>query len=455
MIEIEERYNGKDSYYLYIVIEKEKRKIVKKVHLKNIQLKDEDNRTFFMIYDSNECVNRDVFKYVNYHLKDKSYHTKELASNALKQLFSFIELFDINYKEITLDDAYRLKVFLYGYSQQEGYMKLNMITQRNSDTINTYINVFRNFYEYLSLYDSPFSQKYAKNIFSKQLTSDNRNTEKYILNDKSSKDNRKVPMYIRTNEMNNILKVIREKYTLREEIIVRLMFECGMRIGEVLGLTLEDISTSPIEMNNNDEIEVCELIIRNRLSDEPYQLAKTCIIPTGKRFYQRNDYNTENTGYQKVYPTKLLMLKIDEYLENIYSNFTQITQKNYENYAKADIVGKGECLEGDNYYLFINKNGKRLHKSGWNKVMRQILLESGLKLDKNIRKHNLNHRFRHGYAMFLRQYKSLSEVDLMYALRHRSLGSVAIYFRPTDEDLYIANEEAVLSMYEVCPLLKI
>lgn len=455
MIEIEEQYNGKDSYYLYIIMEDNKRNVVKKVHFKNIQLKDEKSSTFFMLYDNNESVNRDVFKYINYYLNDKSYHTKELASNALKQFFSFIELFDINYKEITLDDAYRLKSFLYGYSQQEGYIKLSMKTQRNSDTINTYINVFRNFYEYLGLHDSPFSQKYAKNIFAKQLTSNNQNTEKYILTDKSSKDNRKVPMYIRINEMNNILKVIRDKYTLREEIIVRLMFECGMRIGEVLGLTLEDIGTSPIEMSNNDEIEVCELIIRNRISDEPHQLAKTCIIPTSKTFYHGKNYNIENIGYQKVYPTKLLMLKIDQYLENIYSNFTQITQKNYENYDKADIVGDGECLEGYNYYLFINKDGKRLHKSGWNKVIRQVLLESGLKLDKNIRKHNLNHRFRHGYAMFLRQYKGLSEQDLMFALRHKSLESVGAYFRPTDEDLYIANEKAVLSMYEVCSLLKV
>lgn len=37
------------------------------------------------------------------------------------------------------------------------------------------------------------------------------------------------------------MSLIEDKYTLREKIIVKLMYEYGLRIGEVLGLTLEDI----------------------------------------------------------------------------------------------------------------------------------------------------------------------------------------------------------------------
>lgn len=41
-----------------------------------------------------------------------------------------------------------------------------------------------------------------------------------------------VPRYISVPEFQNIITTIRNFYTNREEIIVRLMFQCGLRIGE-------------------------------------------------------------------------------------------------------------------------------------------------------------------------------------------------------------------------------
>lgn len=279
MIEIEEKHNKKEIYYIYSHITDNKKIVMKKVYFRNVKIKDQSNIIFFLLYDGNENINRQVFQYVNYYLSNKSYHAKELASNALKLLFSFTELFSLDYRQIKLEDAYKLKLFLYGELQQQGYVKFSLKTQRNSDTINTYINIYRNFYEYLGLLDSPFCEKKITKTFgNKSVINSTMYNEKYILIDKSSKDNRKVPRYIRINEMEKIVKVIKEKYTLREEIIVRLMFECGLWIGEVLGLTLEDLSTIPIIINEHDDLEVCEIIIRNRLSDAPYQLAKHALL---------------------------------------------------------------------------------------------------------------------------------------------------------------------------------
>lgn len=454
MIEIEEKHNRNEVYFTYSVIEGNTKTLIRKVHIKSIQIKDENNITYFMLYDSNEKVNRDVFRYVNYYLNDKSYHTKELASNALKMLFTYIELFDIDYKNINLEEAKKLKLMLYGDSIHSGNIKINLINRRKIDTVNSYISVYRAFYDYIGIKESPFNKKYSTTGLRDFFYSDYNKNDRYVLSNKTNKSTQKVPMYIRVKDMTKILSVIREKYSIREEIIVRLMYECGLRIGEVLGLTLEDIIESKIDIDDRN-YDIGEIIIRNRLTDESYQMAKTCLIPKSKTEYKGKNYNTENIGYQKVYPTLVLISKIDEYIDEIYNKLTKKTQENYINFSKADVVGDGEGLEGDNFYLFINKNGKRLHKSGWNKILREIFLESGLKVDVDSRKHNLNHRFRHGYAMFLKQYRGVSQVDLMYALRHKSITSVEAYFRPTDEDLYIANENAVLSMYEVCPMLKL
>ncbi|MNF09215.1 hypothetical protein D3C80_2098270 [compost metagenome] len=78
----------------------------------------------------------------------------------------------------------------------------------------------------------------------------------------------------------------------------------------------------------------------------------------------------------------------------------------------------------------------------------------GLTVDIDIRKNNLNHRFRHGYAMFLKKYQNISELDLMYALRHSGLSAVACYFNPDEDDIYEANSRATKSMFELIPELQ-
>lgn len=454
MTEIIESKKGNETIYEYITNDDNGNIVFrKKVNYQTIQIEYE-NEKYFLLYNSNKEVERDVFKFINVERKDSSFHSKELASTALKILFVFCELFSKDYRDVNLDDAKLLKKFIYGDSIKYGFIVTKLNTTRSSDTVNMYIGVYRAFYNYLNIYNSPFDLKAVKSLKSNrygEISSD-----KLKLKDESEISNsrqRRIPMYIKLNEMERILGVIREEYSIREEIIVRLMFECGMRIGEVLGLTLEDINTSPQEIYMNGE-SCGEIVLRNRLSDEPYQYAKGCIIPKYKRSYKNKEYNTMNIGYEVVNPSMDLLMLIEEYIESVYYSFTDKLKENYIEYSKADMVTNGENLEGGNSYLFINKNGKPLHKSGWNKIIREIFLKSGLKLDTKKRKYNLNHRFRHGYAMFLKKFKNFSREDLMYALRHSNPETVSIYFRPDDEDIFNANTEAVISMYNICPTLR-
>lgn len=52
-----------------------------------------------------------------------------------------------------------------------------------------------------------------------------------------------------------------------------------------------------------------------------------------------------------------------------------------------------------------------------------------------IRKNNLNHRFRHGFAMFKVLIEKYDELKLAHVLRHSRKSSVKVYFNPTEEDL--------------------
>lgn len=73
--------------------------------------------------------------------------------------------------------------------------------------------------------------------------------------------------------LNHFLKssnVFEKDYSLREECIVRLMFEAGLRIGECLGLTNEDIRQ---EEDENGELKTV-VYIRNRVSDKNINMQK-------------------------------------------------------------------------------------------------------------------------------------------------------------------------------------
>jgi len=160
-------------------------------------------------------------------------------------------------------------------------------------------------------------------------------------------------------------------------------------------------------------------------------------------------------GYQKVYPTISLLRIVEKYIDEAHGFMSEKNRYNYMQFAKADKVSSGNSLDSNNnYYLFLNKNGANLSISGWNKLIRKILLECGLKVDRNKKKHNLNHRFRHGYAIFLKKYLQLSELDLMFKLRHASTDTVKIYTKPDDNEIYEANKNATESMYNLIPTLK-
>lgn len=67
------------------------------------------------------------------------------------------------------------------------------------------------------------------------------------------------------------------------------MYENGLRIGEVLGLTREDVALE--EDVNGNQIPV--LYLRNRLTDKAFQNAKSCMKVHSKQTYRSKDYNTE------------------------------------------------------------------------------------------------------------------------------------------------------------------
>jgi len=397
-----------------------------------------------LIYDLDMNVIRDIYKYLNKGIERNQINSRNESASALKLLLSYIKIFNADLENMKNEDFSKLIDFLYGYNKKGSGFEFELTTLRSSDTINQYLSVYRSYFKFLGIENKILTDKtvVAVNKDSEGLLGHTRKIvhECYTINEESTQNRKTVPMYLSHNKFNLILSIIKKEYSLREEIIVRLMYENGMRIGEVLGITLEDK-------------EEFKIIIRNRLTDKWDQHAKGCMKVKSESTYETDAYNQWNVGYQFVKPKYDLLDKIEQYIDIIHGDMSKTNRRNYIE-SKADKVSDVKTLEGDNnYYLFLNKNGRALRSGGWNRVLRVIYKKAGCKLDKNVRKHNLNHRMRHGYAVRRQKEEGASILQLAEGLRHSNISSVMCYLRPTEEDVYNANSMGAEKMMSDNPNL--
>lgn len=420
------------------------------VSLKIERYVDEFKRTFYLLYDSNFNVVSSVYRFINDYLQNQSVNTKEMALVALRIFYSYCELFNVTTEKMTALQVRSFLNFLYGInSKGEVYFELK--TKRSPETINNYISTYRSYFEYLGFEENVFNKKInlkhpkiAKGLLGHISKNNN---YRYKITQKSF-SKKKVPKYINLTEYKKIIECVREEYTIREEIIIRLMFETGLRIGEVLGLTLEDLQTTVEEIAYSDLEDIGKISLVNRTSDKPYQMTKNGYIPKDRSAYDLSIYQLENIQY--VYPKIAIMVLIDKYIEEVHGNLSDKNRRNYST-AIADIIDESKFADENNYYIFLNKNAEPLSKSGWNKILREIFNKVGVNIDFGKRKNNLSHRFRHGYAMYLVKYRNYTPLQLKDALRHKSISTVMIYYNPTEEDIYEVNKEAADTLYEIFP----
>ncbi|WP_277584995.1 tyrosine-type recombinase/integrase [Psychrobacillus antarcticus] len=391
--------------------------------------------TYMMVIGTNQKVCYDTYKYLNLELEDKGFSHRELALRALKFLYSYLELFNTDIGYLNPDDKNKIITFLKGGKGNGQYITYCLETVRKNDTVNAYLGVYRSFFDFLGITDNIFKE--TKGLY-RIIDSGNAYYSKnnslqvqtYSMNLKEIKIN-KVPKYISYKEYLDILKVINDKYTLREKIIVKLMYEYGLRIGEVFGLTIEDIQGEEITKQK----DTCRLILRNRFTDKPWQYAKGCMKITSPDEHLSDGYSVEGNGYQIIPISPTTYFLIQKYIDETTSPFS-MSDKAYENYSKkniADKVSKNDIYR--NSYVFISKNYTPITGGAWNTIIKKIFQEVGLEIDKGKKINNLNHRFRHGFAMFKVLNEGFDELKLSYVLRHANTSSVKIYFNPTDTDL--------------------
>lgn len=488
MILIKEADTRQNIYYKFFVDDESGEETLLKTVEITCETSTRNKVEYSILYDSNMNPIKDAFKFINYNFLNCSPNTKYQAITALRILYSFLELFDLDLRELTDNDINLLKYFLRGYSPRGNLITVSLNTDRSNSTINTYLAMFRRYTEFLNIEDCNLHKISPVKTKTFMCGTDIIVEKKSYVHNERVNESKTVPRYISPDEYKQVLDVIAKDYTIREECIVKLMYLGGLRIGEVLGLTIEDVRSEFYKNQNTKEKKLTGYVYtRNRVTDKVYQLAKTLDKPTNRRAYITKAYK-ETTGktsiplhlYHKISEYIDIFHNPNSYIENNdvedteddileYDFFDEILnpdteeeyklkkksnkslelfKQNFEKYAITDIVDKkanidenGFPIIENNSYIFINSVGKPLNIISWNKIMREILEKSGLVVDTSKREHNLNHRFRHGHAMYLVKVLKYTPQQVADRLRQKSQTSAFKYFRPTDDDRATAHEE--------------
>lgn len=406
-----------------------------------------DGFDYFILYNEKMEVISEVFQYLNHDLEKSCYNTRNQAAFAIRLLYCYLSLTNKDINNISEEDLKKLQYFLKGIGTINE--KYTMVTIRSNSTVNGYMAVYRQFFKKRGIK--------CKALFRSNITT----TKNYIGEDfcsitehKKYENNLKiedktketVPRYISPQDFKTIFEFVIQKKDIQAKIILHLMYGYGLRLGEVLGLTIEDIQ----EVRRNGKY-IPILILRNRLSDKDFQYAKGLKHVTNIKEYKSTDYIKNN---YEIIITYDFYEQILEYIEESHTKLMEKYPNNYNN-TYADIVSNRNAPE-ENHYVFLNQYGRILSDQTWGNKLKKYFLNAKIPIDYDIKENNLSHRFRHGFAMFHARFSEnpIGVLELNKMMRHKKLSSTLIYYNPTEDDELKIKTEFQSELYKLIPELK-
>ena len=407
---------------------------------------DRNGQPFYLLYDDEMNVLSEPSSCLNFELRG-SLNTKNRCANALRLLYVFLSLANYDVRHLGQEQLNELIRFLQGLNSNPEAFRTE--TTRSNDTVNGYLSVYRSF----------FRKKHIRSeaLFDAKITREEMTFDddfkgaveriRYTNNLRTSDPNaHTVPKYISPDEFERLYRLAIAKKDIRAMIIMRLMYCYGLRLGEVLGLTIEDLHET-----HRDNQLVPTIILRNRISDKDYQYAKNLGHVEKPETYRSKEYTKSKAVVIIDYS---LYEMIFDYISDVHS---VVMEKHPDRYEKgiADIVSWRDAPEY-NHYIFLSDAGTVLSGQTWGNYLKKYFVEAGIDLDLGYRENNLSHRFRHGFAMLHAHYRKepVNALQLKLMMRHKSLSSTMKYFNPTQEEEFKIKEEFVNELETLIPSLK-
>lgn len=362
------------------------KKGVKLMRVQEVKL--ERNIRRYMLLDDKGLPIIPAVKYLKYlDSGEKSYNTQKTYCYSLKLYFEYLKEIDIDYRKVNL---YLLSNFVgwlrNPYESTKAISIKTIKAKRTEKTVNLIVTVVTNFYDYLfrtEEIDNNMIEKLMKQVFTGGHTS-YKDFLYHVNKDKPSNRN-----ILKIKEPRRKIKVLTKEETeiiyrattnIRDEFLIKLLFETGLRIGEVLSLFIEDFI---YDHNKGHKIKLTD---RGELSN-------------GAKL---------KTGEREIYVSQELMDLFDDYEYEVLDE-----------------------LEIDTNFVFVKLRGENkgqpLEYQDVSALFKRLKQKTGIDVHA--------HLLRHTHAtMYYRQTKDIKQVQ--ERLGHSQIQTtINMYLHPSNEDI--------------------
>lgn len=359
------------------------------------EVKLDNNQRRYLLVNDNGLLIMPVAKYLKYiDNTGKSFNTQKTYAYSLKLYFEYLQEIDINYKNVNINILSDFVGWLRNPHENNKVVNLKPTkSKRTEKTVNLIITVVTNFYDYLyrtEEINNDIVDKLIKQVF----TGGNKHYKDFLYHinkDKPINNN-----ILKIKEPRRKIKVLTKEEmqiiyyattNIRDQFLIKLLFETGLRIGEALSLFQEDI-------------------IFDHKKGHRIRLVDRGELPNGSKL---------KTGEREIYISQDLMYLFDDYAYDVLDE-----------------------LEVDTNFVFIKLKGKNkgrpLEYTDVSDLFKRLRKKTGI----NVHAHLL----RHTHATIF--YKSTKDIkQVQERLGHSQIQTTMnMYLHPSDEDIRSSWEMA-------------
>jgi integrase/recombinase XerD len=322
------------------------------------------------------------------------------------------------------------------------------VTHRSMETVKSYIGMLRAF-----LWENRFDMSaWGEERGSDRRDGSARARSRYVDSDlRGNSVGRNVaPTHMKVPQVAEVAAAMMRRHDEMMLCIFQIGITTGMRRGEILGLTIQDVKAVPLNTKTNGVTDVRYfIVIRNRISDDDDRGSKTLRHPANSE--QENASAFKRSRFE---------VDINEDLYNRIMAYYRRTRdprlagglEEVERIRRATRA-TGDNGLGGNYYIFFHKwRGEYRLLSGQtvNNRLKSFFKEVGV-ITKNV-----SHCLRHTYAMHLAKYSKnrVGEKEVQTALRHASPTSTKSYFNMTEEEIQDMDRAFAAEFTSLVPAFK-
>lgn len=229
------------------------------------KVKTEDGKERYFVADDDGLPIEPILKFIRF--KDNTNfarNTLRMYCQHLKLYFEYLQQIELDFQDVTIDDLALFVNWLQNPYKSTKIITTHQVeTARSPRTVNIVVNTVLAFYDYILRHE-----EYSNNIsdrLKKFVSTPSRNFKGFLYG--IAHEQKKVTSNIlklkvpkskpKTLSKEEIGTLIKTCSNLRDQFLLTLLYETGMRIGEALSLWIEDfdISDMVIDLKDRGELE--------------------------------------------------------------------------------------------------------------------------------------------------------------------------------------------------------